>query len=283
MTLQTAMQDACNAVGIVPPSYTKLGQWVKCPVKGKSAANGSGRVMVFDDGKGGIACMAIRGAIQKANAPRASDPKRVLTGPTCKEVEMANEHICNVSGCGNIARARGWCVSHYQRWKRHGDPRAGGAVRPAKGSVQVWLNQHTDHTGDECLIWPFACDPSGYGVVNIGGRKCFAHRVMCEAVYGLPTVHDLLVCHSCGNGHLGCVNPEHLRWGTPAENSANMVKHGTVYRGEKCVSAKLTEEDVRSIRCLAGVLHQKEIAGAFGVSRRTVGDVINGRTWGWLE
>lgn len=55
MSLHDAMTEACAAVQIVPPRYTKPGQWVQCPVKGKAASNGSGRVLVFDDGRGGIA------------------------------------------------------------------------------------------------------------------------------------------------------------------------------------------------------------------------------------
>lgn len=29
---------------------------------------------------------------------------------------------CSVRGCGSEARARGWCMVHYARWDRHGDP-----------------------------------------------------------------------------------------------------------------------------------------------------------------
>lgn len=54
MSLHAAMLDACKAVSIVPPRRTRPGQWVKCPVEGKGPANGSGRVLLFDNGKGGI-------------------------------------------------------------------------------------------------------------------------------------------------------------------------------------------------------------------------------------
>lgn len=30
--------------------------------------------------------------------------------------------ICQVGDCERRPYARGWCVMHYQRWKRHGDP-----------------------------------------------------------------------------------------------------------------------------------------------------------------
>jgi hypothetical protein len=30
---------------------------------------------------------------------------------------------CSIKGCPRPARARGWCTTHYKRWKRHGDPK----------------------------------------------------------------------------------------------------------------------------------------------------------------
>lgn len=30
--------------------------------------------------------------------------------------------ICSVEGCEREARARGWCMKHYHRWWKHGDP-----------------------------------------------------------------------------------------------------------------------------------------------------------------
>jgi putative DNA primase/helicase len=54
MSLDDAMRDACAAVGIKPPRRTAPGRWVPTPVDGKASSNGSGRVLVFDDGRGGV-------------------------------------------------------------------------------------------------------------------------------------------------------------------------------------------------------------------------------------
>lgn len=37
---------------------------------------------------------------------------------------MAND-TCAVEGCEANVRSKGWCSSHYQRWRNHGDPTAG--------------------------------------------------------------------------------------------------------------------------------------------------------------
>lgn len=29
---------------------------------------------------------------------------------------------CAIAGCPNLATSRGWCLKHYHRWRRHGDP-----------------------------------------------------------------------------------------------------------------------------------------------------------------
>lgn len=30
--------------------------------------------------------------------------------------------ICSMEGCVRPARVRGWCSTHYERWRKHGDP-----------------------------------------------------------------------------------------------------------------------------------------------------------------
>lgn len=36
---------------------------------------------------------------------------------------------CSIEDCSGVELARGWCVKHYNRWKRHGDPLAEVRVR----------------------------------------------------------------------------------------------------------------------------------------------------------
>lgn len=48
---------------------------------------------------------------------------------------------CAVAGCdkdasGHKGGGRGWCNTHYQRWRRHGDPEHGGPVQRQTGTGQ---------------------------------------------------------------------------------------------------------------------------------------------------
>jgi len=43
------------------------------------------------------------------------------------------ERVCEVPGCGRKHVTHGWCRTHLERWKRHGDVQADIPVRPRRG------------------------------------------------------------------------------------------------------------------------------------------------------
>lgn len=55
MSIHDAMISACRAVGIEAPRKVETGRWCPSPVEGKGRGNTSGRVMINDDGKTGVA------------------------------------------------------------------------------------------------------------------------------------------------------------------------------------------------------------------------------------
>ena len=109
-------------------------------------------------------------------------------------------------------------------------------------------------------------------------------------------IHSLVAKYFC-DGHTNerlCVNHkdgnklnnhyENLEWVTRKENCDHALKTGLINnKGEKHAMSKLKESDVIKIRELykTGLTHQK-IADQFAVSRRQVGDIVNGKNWGWL-
>jgi len=185
---------------------------------------------------------------------------------------------CEISGCGNRRHAHGLCSSHYNRLRRHGDPLAG---RVAEGEPLAFLLSHVGHEGDGCVPWPYATLATGYGSVRYEGKTTRAHRLICELANGPPPESDLEAAHSCGVR--GCINPNHLRWATKAENMADAVGHGTFPRGEQHGASKLSEADVLEVlsRLELGDTHQS-IADDLGVSRNAITDIANGKNWGWL-
>lgn len=193
---------------------------------------------------------------------------------------MADSCICSVCGCDKPVIARGWCDAHYRRWRRHGDPTAG---RVAHGAPAKWLEEHVGFGGDECLRWPYGCGDDGYGRVAQDGSWPRASRIMCIMAHGEPPSPTHHACHSCGKGHEACVNPRHLYWGTPIENAADRVRHGTHLKGEDCASAKLTVDQVREIRRLSLSLPQREVADRFGISKQRVSKIVRREQWGWLQ
>lgn len=139
-----------------------------------------------------------------------------------------------------------------------------------------WLRSHVDYDGDDCLTWPFGgCN--GYGMCCVGGRKRqYAHRVMCELVHGEAPSAEHEAAHSCGKGHLGCVNPKHIQWKTRSENQLDRHEHGTVQRGSR---GRLTFAEAEKIRSMKGRMTQNELAKIYGVTRGTINHIHAGRTY----
>lgn len=187
---------------------------------------------------------------------------------------------CSVTGCQAKSHAHGLCGQHYMRMKRHGDISGGGTPW---GEPMEYLIGFTAHEGDDCLPWPYATTNYGYGVLRYKGRNVGAHRLMCELAHGKPPRKKMDASHSCGNGHLGCINPKHLRWDTRAGNHSDKIEHGTTNRGQAHPSSKLTENQVREIRALSGKMTNSKVADMYGISAGHVCYIQKRKEWTWLE
>ncbi len=130
-------------------------------------------------------------------------------------------------------------------------------------------------TSDECLFWPFA-KAHGYGIMGCPDKTVgLVHRRLCQDTHGEP-MENQIALHSCGQGHLGCVNQKHLRWGTRSENMADAVKHGRV-------KSNIDENLVRLLRQLKGSKSINALADEFGVSPASIGNIFSGKSWSWVE
>lgn len=186
---------------------------------------------------------------------------------------------CVIDGCIRPRRGRGYCATHWARWRKNGDPLK-LAVKTAPNEARNFLEEVVlGYDEVACLVWPFLRNRGGYGVVSIARRPRIVSRVVCERTYGPPPSHDHFAAHSCGKGKEGCVAKRHLSWKTKRENELEKEVHGTRLRGEQQPQAKLNVQQVRRIVSLKGEVSQSKLAGQFGVSRQTIGEIHRGETW----
>lgn len=111
-----------------------------------------------------------------------------------------------------------------------------------------------------------------------------AGRAMCIIAHGEPDDPKFDAAHSCGNGHLGCLNPNHLSWKTHKANMADRHEHGTHYMGQQNPRALFTNEQVADIkaRLLDGEIGN-QIAKEYGVTRSTIYHMKHGTRWAHIQ
>lgn len=153
-----------------------------------------------------------------------------------------------------------------------------------RGAPLVFIQHAASYSGEECLTWPFATSSNGYGHLYLeDGTGIGAARRVCEVAHGRAPTPKHETAHSCGNGHLGCVNKNHLRWATHVENIRDKLVHDTHSRGERHTLAKLTTKKVLKIVVLLDEgKPQRTLAAQFGVSKAAIQRIHEGRSWGWL-
>lgn len=65
-------------------------------------------------------------------------------------------NICCIPECARKVKGHNLCNRHYIRWRKYGDPLAGGTFwgEPEAYIREVVLCSNTD----DCVIWPFSRD-----------------------------------------------------------------------------------------------------------------------------
>ena len=125
---------------------------------------------------------------------------------------------CSIEDCDRPVKHRGWCGMHYQRWQRHGDPGAETIARYESFADSFAANVSAEPDQDGCVFWTGATTAAGYGRVQTCGESMYAHRYAWERANRVLSPGEL-VDHICHNAR--CVNAEHLRLATKAENGQN--------------------------------------------------------------
>lgn len=131
----------------------------------------------------------------------------VMTPPRAEPPDL-----CSIDGCDLVVNARGWCSTHYGRWRRTGHvgtaerlqrkhASTGSGLTPAE---RFWAKVDKTET---CWLWEAASHDGGYGLFWIDGRYEGAHRWSYMQAKG-PIPDGLELDHLCRTP--ACVNPAHL-------------------------------------------------------------------------
>lgn len=150
-----------------------------------------------------------------------------------------SESTCSIEGCEAPAFCRRWCPTHYQRWKKHGDPLRIGApgrprVPPKKRTPRVHVEPIDRLIASRVIVirhfpgsrvppdspcWESTYKPStaGYAVIGDGGKTLYAYHLSYDKWVG-ERDKDRQIDHACCNR--ACWNPEHLKQMTQKENIA---------------------------------------------------------------
>ena len=189
--------------------------------------------------------------------------------------------LCKVEGCNNSRYAKGYCVKHYGRWKKNGDPLLKKKFQHLPPNERFWMKVKKRH---QCECWEWQeSNRKGYGCLWVNRKYISAHRFSWILHHGeVPS--QLQVLHKCDNPL--CVNPDHLFLGTQDENTQDRVRKERSAGGIKTNSrGKLSKGDVVEINKLLNsrLVKQVEIAKAFNVSPPTINRISNGATYGYYS
>lgn len=148
--------------------------------------------------------------------------------------------------------------------------------RRNKASAHGFDNQYIPEPNSGCWIWIGALTARGYGHSIVDGKTIPAHRKSWLINCG-PIDDELHVLHRCDVRC--CVNPNHLFLGTNQDNVDDKMGKGrhVAFPGETNGNAKLTEDDIRSIR--VDLRPNTVIAEELGVSNVLISKIKRNLAW----
>lgn len=120
------------------------------------------------------------------------------------------------------------------------------------------------------------------GRKNSGRKNCLIHRLVLEAFVG-PCPPGMQCCHFDGNTSNNRLS--NLRWDTPEANGADRIAHGTQWHGERINTAKLTADQVRTIRTeyARGGITLEELGARYGITKVSTHAIVKRKNWKHVE
>lgn len=146
--------------------------------------------------------------------PGEGATSRGVTNNLARGVDVG-KRICSAIGCNRKAKARGWCETHYTRWRKYGDP---NVVKQVQGFDIVRLMEKVEIQPGGCWLWLACVTQTGYGQFRFRGKLTPAHRASYVLHRGaIPP--GAVLDHLCRVRR--CVNPDHLE---PVDQRTNLLR-----------------------------------------------------------
>lgn len=161
--------------------------------------------------------------------PRGSRPRHVRVGKT-PDREPVFYHDLDRLAYEALMKAQ----SRPRRQRGYG-PKLPKVYKP-RGLD--FLRENVGFDQPQCLLMPGA-HWHGRSGVTLNGNGMPAARAMCILAHGHPPNASDCARHLCGNGHLNCVNPVHLAWGSVFENRRDAQLHSERPRFMPDISAEV--------------------------------------------
>lgn len=127
-------------------------------------------------------------------------------------------------------------------------------------------------------------DKDGYKkfvLIDDMGCRRYVRRasLVCCAFHG-PRPAKMTVRHKDGTRTNDCES--NLGWATQSVNCRDKIEHGTHQKGSKNGNSKITEDDARRIKAMAGT-PALEVAELIGCTKNIVNNIRYGKSWAWIS
>lgn len=116
---------------------------------------------------------------------------------------------------------------------------------------------------------------------GISSKPVKVHNLVLEAFVG-KRPEGYQACHFPDRSHENN-RLDNLRWDTSANNQRDKLYHGTDNRGEKCCSAKITNDTAVKIKKMLLNNSVKDISNNLNISKHVVRNIKYGLAWSWLK